>query len=75
MPKPKSMSHLDNQEPSEALVLDPLIKALLEHLPASGSDWAKTERQKWLTILSQSFELIYKEPSTGEPNNPAQNVR
>jgi hypothetical protein len=39
--------------------LDPLIDALLEHLPAPGDYWAIEDRQQWLMVLEQSFKLIY----------------
>lgn len=55
--------------------LDPLIDALLEHLPAPGDHWPKDERALWLQILDLSFKLIYSEHPRGEqqdePNEPS----
>jgi len=68
MPKPKSTSRAvshEVQESIEAMELDPIVKGLLERLPAPGDEWPKTERQKWLNILSNVLDLIYVEP---EPN-------
>jgi hypothetical protein len=47
--------------------LDPIVDALLEHLPAPGDYWHPEQRKLWLQILELSFKLIYNEhPDTGE---------
>ena len=54
--------------------LDPIIDALLEHLPAPGDYFPKEERQKWLQMMTLAFDLIYDEhppETTAEPNEPA----
>ena len=65
MPKPKSMSLQENHEQNETLPpLDPIIEALLGHLPASGEVFPQPQRQLWLQIFTLSLQLIYpdKEP-------------
>jgi hypothetical protein len=72
MPKAKvSQAELDA---ANGAALDPIIDALLEHLPAPGEYWPKDDRALWLRMVELSFELIYSdEPdaSTAEPNEPA----
>jgi hypothetical protein len=49
-------------EPEDnGMVLDPLIDALLEHLPAPGDYFAKDERKRWLMVLETVFEMIYED--------------
>lgn len=57
MPKAK-MSQAE-MDAANGLQLDPIIDAMLEHLPAPGDYWAKEERKRWLTIIEQVFDLIY----------------
>ena len=69
MVKQKSTSRAASQEAEEeneleAVKLDPIIKGLLERLPAPGDYWPKAERQKWLNILSNVLDLIYLEPES-----------
>jgi hypothetical protein len=53
-------------EPEDnGMALDPLIDALLEHLPAPGDYFAKDERQRWLKILEMALELIYVDEPSG----------
>jgi hypothetical protein len=49
--------------------IDPLIKALLGHLPASKSVWPPQERSKWIALLSEALGVIYRdaEPPKGQP--------
>ena len=49
-------------EPDHAngMELDPIIEALLEHLPAPGDYFSKDERKKWLQMIELSFDLIYE---------------
>jgi hypothetical protein len=73
MPKPKLASQAEPPNNGNNLELDPLIDALLEHLPAPGDHWPKENRTLWLQILDLSFKLIYSEhplEGTGEPNEP-----
>jgi len=41
--------------------LDPLVRALLGHLPAAHGVWPPQERQKWIGLLSDVFGVIYKD--------------
>lgn len=41
--------------------IDPIVKGLLAHLPASGDVWPEEARKLWLELLGGSFRLIYKE--------------
>lgn len=41
--------------------LDPLVRALLGHLPQAHAVWPPQERQKWLQLLSEAFGVIYKD--------------
>lgn len=56
MPKKPNQAEMDA---ANGLQLDPIIDAMLEHLPAPGDYWAKEERKRWLTIIEQVFDLIY----------------
>ena len=62
-------------EPTDnGIALDPIIDALLEHLPAPGEYWSKDDRALWLRMIELTFELVYDdEPpeGTAEPNEPA----
>lgn len=76
---PKAKSALTDMPPNNnGLELDPLIDALLEHLPAPGEYWAPDDRKLWLQILDLAFKLIYSEEqqpqATDEPFSQA-NVR
>lgn len=75
MPRAKSMSQAENHD--QDLVLDPILWGLLERLPEAGSVWVKSDQQKWLTILGQTFDLIYKQPdapqATTAPHAPRVN--
>ena len=51
--------------------LDPIVDALLEHLPAPGDYWHPEQRKLWLQILELSFKLIYTEE---EPNDAGGDV-
>ena len=41
--------------------IDPIIRALLAHLPPPKSVWPNDAREAWLNLLKGSFALIYKE--------------
>jgi hypothetical protein len=66
MPKAKIENNHDND-----MELDPIISALLEHLPPPGDYFSKEDRKLWLQIVELSFDLIYdNEPqpmATDEP--------
>jgi len=41
--------------------LDPIVDAMLEHLPAPGDYWSKDDRALWLRMIELAFELIYND--------------
>jgi hypothetical protein len=43
---------------------DPLIAALIQKLPPSGTDWSSDDRVMWLQMISMAFQMAYgqKEP-------------
>jgi hypothetical protein len=59
-------------EPEDnGMALDPLIDALLEHLPAPGDYFSPDDRKRWLEIMEKAFDLIYSDDPSGtdaEPN-------
>jgi hypothetical protein len=70
MAKQKSAYQAERQEPGEGnneMQLDPLIDALLEHLPAPGDPFPPDRRKLWMQILELSLKLIYDEQHEGEP--------
>lgn len=54
------------REPDDEI--DPIIKALLTHLPPPGGVWPMEARKLWVDLLTGSFQMIYREP---DPNLPA----
>ena len=71
MAKPKSTSLQDTHEANDDnLQLDPLIDALLGHLPAPGDTFTKEDRELWLQIIGLAFKLIYQESEESEPETP-----
>ena len=71
---PKAKATQAELDAVNGAALDPIIEALLEHLPAPGDYWPKDDRKRWLAMIELSFDLIYDdEPQvgTGEPNEPA----
>ena len=70
MPKAKVASAYEPTN-HEDYKLDPLIDALLEHLPAPGDYWAPAQRKQWLEITEKAFDLIYleTEPEPEPPND------
>ena len=79
--------HQPNRQPQEATIakkpnqaeldavngaaLDPIIDALLEHLPSPGDYFSKDERKKWLQMIELSFDLIYDdEPQPEATDEP-----
>jgi hypothetical protein len=66
------MSQAASQESGPTLELDPIIDALLEHLPAPGDYWAKDERKRWLAMIELAFDMIYDDqpPEQGDAMHP-----
>ena len=58
-----------NWTPLTAVQLDPIIDALLEHLPAPGDYWAKDDRKRWLQMIELAFDMIYDDESR-RPRRP-----
>ena len=73
MPKQKSMSQAE-LDASNGLELDPLLDALLQHLPAPGDVFPPEDRKLWLQILELCLRLIYLEQheDTGEQQHGGQ---
>lgn len=68
MPKPKTyQAEPDDPDTANAPEgeLDPLIEALLEHLPPRGEPFPS--RPLWLQILELALQLIYPEEQPGAP--------
>ena len=51
---PKSQNDDDNGDGQE---LDPLIEALLSHLPSPGDDFE--QRELWLQLMELILKLVY----------------
>jgi hypothetical protein len=66
---PKAKIEADNH--ANGLELDPLIDALLEHLPAPGDYFSQEDRKLWLQILELSLKLIYEDQPQAEATEPA----
>ena len=58
----------DNEMGGRGPRIDPLVKALLGHLPPSKSVWPPQERAKWVALLSEALGVIYRD---AEPPKPA----
>ena len=70
MPKAKAtQAELDAPNGGQ---LDPIIDAMLEHLPAPGDYWSKDDRALWLRMIELAFELVYDDTeqpqATDEPS-------
>jgi hypothetical protein len=59
---------------------DPLIAALIQKLPDSGTDWPIDDRVMWLQMISMAFQMAYgqkdvikitKETTTKDEQRPA----
>lgn len=46
--------------------MHPLIKALIDTLPAPGTPWSSSARAAWLKMMGTAFEMAYTTAS-GEP--------
>lgn len=38
---------------------DPLLNALIAKLPAPGTNWPAKDRQAWLGLMTQAFDIVY----------------
>jgi hypothetical protein len=61
MPSKKIPEDVNNHE------LDPLLDALLIHLPAPGDYFSLNDRQLWLQMCELSFQLVYSNEPEPEP--------
>ena len=65
----------DRNEPPN---IDPIIRGLINKLPAPGDVWPNVQRKLWLEILENTFKLVYRdqreasEPES-KPQKPEQN--
>lgn len=76
IPKPKSTFQAEPQESADngpqGHELDPLIDALLEHLPAPGDPFPPEDRKLWMQILDLILKLIHPDAEPNEPGNEQQ---
>jgi hypothetical protein len=61
MPSKKIPEDVNNHE------LDPLLDALLIHLPAPGDYFSPNDRKLWLQMCELSFQLVYESEPEPEP--------
>lgn len=64
---------------------DPLLSALVDKLPPAGTIWPAADRQAWLTMASNAFDVVYGRSDTGsivqnliarsQPRKPAKKAR
>ncbi len=38
---------------------DPLLSALVDKLPPAGTTWSPADRQAWLTMAANAFDVVY----------------
>ena len=50
--------------------LDPIIRGLIDRLPKAGDIWPSKQRELWLGILKNAFELVYKEEEDQDEDGP-----
>lgn len=63
----------DVSDSRSARGLDPLVKALLGHLPKTHSVWPPQERQNWIKLLSDVLSVVYKDaPEKGATGGSTQ---
>jgi hypothetical protein len=60
---------------SNGITLDPIIDALIDHLPAPGDYWSKEDRKLWLQMIELSFNLIYDDEPQPEATEGASTPR
>ena len=65
---PKAKATQAELDAANGMQLDPVIEAMLEHLPAPGDYWSKEQRKLWMQMLELAFELIYEEHPPEQPN-------
>lgn len=53
---------------------DPLISALVDKLPAAGTAWPHADRQAWLTMASNAFDVVYGTAKGGSMSPAAPNA-
>ncbi|HEX3451272.1 MAG TPA: hypothetical protein VHS97_23665 [Isosphaeraceae bacterium] len=70
MPKAKAFTTEPNDNGHQ---LDPIVDGLLDRLPAPGDVFMPADRQLWIKIMTDVFQLIYldKEPETTETDGGA----
>jgi hypothetical protein len=61
LPKKPNQAEMDAANGAQ---LDPIIDALLEHLPAPGDYWAQDDRKRWLAMIELAFDMIYDDNET-----------
>ncbi|MGO9449703.1 MAG: hypothetical protein ACLQDV_01470 [Candidatus Binataceae bacterium] len=54
---------MDTQTIQPAGELNPLLAALIEELPASGSEWPREAKDQWLRILQRTLDRLYPDKS------------
>lgn len=64
---PKAKTTQAELDAANGMQLDPVIEAMLEHLPAPGDYWSKEQRKLWMQMLELAFELIYEEQPPEHP--------
>lgn len=64
---PKKPNQAELEAANNGMQLDPIVDAMLEHLPAPGDYWSKDDRALWLRMIELAFELIYEEEPQPEP--------
>jgi hypothetical protein len=65
---PKAKIEPDNHD--NGMELDPIINALLEHLPPPGDYFSPDDRKRWLQVMELSFDMIYED----QPNDADRDV-
>jgi hypothetical protein len=63
---PKAKIEPDNHD--NGMELDPIINALLEHLPPPGDYFSPDDRKRWLQIMELSFDMIYEDENDADGN-------
>jgi hypothetical protein len=48
--------------------LDPLLSALIDKLPPTGTEWPVEEQTAWLKIMAMAFGSVYGSPATVQFN-------
>ena len=65
----------DDVRGGRGMRIDPLVKALLGHLPQAKTVWPPQERTKWLQLLGEALGVIYRDAEPpkppGQPGGPS----